>query len=79
LTKRFGKLAAVNGLGFEIAEGSVTGVLGGNGAGKSTTLGMTMGLILPTSRQVKVLGFDMAGERYRALSREFREPLCRIA
>ena len=55
------------------------GVLGGNGAGNSTTLGMTMGLILPTSRQVKVLGFDIVGERYRALSREFREPLCRIA
>jgi ABC-2 type transport system ATP-binding protein len=75
LTKRFGKTGAVDGLSFEIAYGAVTGLLGGNGAGKSTTIGMIMGLILPTSGQVKVLGFDMAGERYGALGRmNFESP-----
>jgi ABC-2 type transport system ATP-binding protein len=75
LTKRFKGLIAVDHVSFAIARGSVTGLLGGNGAGKSTTIGMIMGLILPTSGKVKVLGVDMLRDRYLVLARmNFESP-----
>ena len=49
LTKRYGKLTAVDGLSFELDAGTVTGFLGPNGAGKTTTLRMLLGLAKPTS------------------------------
>jgi ABC-2 type transport system ATP-binding protein len=49
LTKRFGALAAVDDLTLTVREGAVTGFLGANGAGKSTTLRMLLGLTRPTS------------------------------
>jgi ABC-2 type transport system ATP-binding protein len=75
LTKQFKGLIAVDRVSFSVARGSVTGLLGGNGAGKSTTIGMIMGLILPTSGKVRVLGTDMLRERYRVLARmNFESP-----
>lgn len=75
LTKQFKGLIAVDRVSFSVARGSVTGLLGGNGAGKSTTIGMIMGLILPTSGEVRVLGIDMLRERYRVLARmNFESP-----
>jgi ABC-2 type transport system ATP-binding protein len=49
LTKRFGKLTAVEDLSFALEEGTITGFLGPNGAGKTTTLRMLLGLATPTS------------------------------
>lgn len=49
LTKDFGKLRAVNGLNLEVKAGQVFGMLGPNGSGKTTTLGMLMGVTNPTS------------------------------
>lgn len=49
LTKNFGKLCAVNNLNLDIGTGHVFGMLGPNGSGKTTTLGMLMGVINPTS------------------------------
>src|SRR5216683_2603732 len=46
LTKRFGRVTAVDGLSFSAAPGLVTGFLGPNGAGKTTTLRMLAGLVL---------------------------------
>ena len=75
LTKVYKDEPAVDRLSFAIARGSVTGLLGGNGAGKSTTIGMVMGLILPTSGEVRVLGVDMARDRYKVLHRmNFESP-----
>ena len=75
LTKHFKGLIAVDHVSFAVARGSVTGLLGGNGAGKSTTIGMIMGLILPTSGRVNVLGVDMLRDRYRVLGRmNFESP-----
>ena len=75
LVKTYRAVTAVNGLSFDVAAGSVTGLLGGNGAGKTTTIGMIMGLILPTSGSVRVLGCDMARERYKVLHRmNFESP-----
>lgn len=48
LTKNFGKLCAVNRLNLEVKRGQVFGMLGPNGSGKTTTLGMLMGVINPT-------------------------------
>lgn len=49
LTKNFGKLCAVNNLDLEVNRGEVFGMLGPNGSGKTTTLGMLMGVINPTA------------------------------
>jgi len=49
LTKRFGKLTAVENLSFGLEAGTITGFLGPNGAGKTTTLRMLLGLAAPTS------------------------------
>lgn len=49
LTKNFGKLCAVNSVNLEVKSGQVFGMLGPNGSGKTTTLGMLMGVINPSS------------------------------
>ncbi|MEM9053034.1 MAG: ATP-binding cassette domain-containing protein [Bacteroidota bacterium] len=49
LTKKFGRLTAVNNLQLEVPRGSVFGILGPNGSGKTTTLAMILGVINPTS------------------------------
>ena len=56
LTKRYGKLTAVDGLSFELEAGTVTGFLGPNGAGKTTTLRMLLGLAKPTGGSALVFG-----------------------
>ena len=60
LTKRFGETTAVDDLTLSVPQGSFLGLLGRNGAGKSTTLKMATGLIQPTSGTLRVLGLDMA-------------------
>ncbi|MGB6035788.1 MAG: ATP-binding cassette domain-containing protein [Cryomorphaceae bacterium] len=49
LTKKFGRLTAVDNLDLTVPKGSVFGILGPNGSGKSTTLGMILGVVNPTS------------------------------
>ncbi len=49
LTKKYGKLVALNQLNFEIEKGMVFGLLGPNGSGKTTTLGMLLNVLAPTS------------------------------
>ena len=56
LTKRYGKVVAVQGLTFELAPGTITGFLGPNGAGKSTTLRLLLGLAQPTAGEALVFG-----------------------
>lgn len=69
LTKRFVNVTAVDDISFEIARGSCVGLLGGNGAGKTTSIAMIMGLLLPTAGTISVLGEDMLAHRFRVLSR----------
>jgi ABC-2 type transport system ATP-binding protein len=59
LTKRFGRLAAVDGLDLDVAEGDVYGFLGPNGSGKTTTVRMLLGLVLATSGTVELLDQPM--------------------
>jgi ABC-2 type transport system ATP-binding protein len=56
LSKRFGPVAAVEDLSFEVVPGRVTGFVGPNGAGKSTTLRMLLGLVEPDAGSAAVLG-----------------------
>jgi ABC-2 type transport system ATP-binding protein len=56
LTKRFGRVTAVEDLSFDVLPGRVTGFLGPNGAGKSTTLRMLLGLAEPDGGTATVLG-----------------------
>lgn len=69
LVKRYGRVQAIEGLSFQVDRGTTCALLGGNGAGKTTTLAILLGVLLPTSGRVRVLGVDMARERYRALTR----------
>lgn len=68
LTKRFNHLLAVDALDLSVEEGEVFGFLGPNGAGKSTTLRMMVGLIKPTSGDVKVFGRDVWHDHVRAMA-----------
>ncbi|MFN7601331.1 MAG: ABC transporter ATP-binding protein [Bacteroidota bacterium] len=65
LTKNFGKLCAVNQLDLEVKRGQVFGMLGPNGSGKTTTLGMLMGVTHPTSGS-----FTWFGEKPSHLTRK---------
>jgi ABC-2 type transport system ATP-binding protein len=60
VTKRYGALTAVSDLSFEVRPGAVTGFLGENGAGKSTTLRVLLGLAAPTAGSATVLGMPYA-------------------
>ena len=60
LSKRFGALTAVDDLTLHLEEGALLGLLGRNGAGKSTTINMATGLLNPTSGSIRVLGLDLA-------------------
>ena len=69
LTKRYGRRAAVDGLCLTVGRGDIYGFLGQNGAGKSTTIRMALGLVRPTAGRVALLGHDMARHPARALAR----------
>ena len=69
LTKRYGDVTAVDGITFGVASGGTLGLLGGNGAGKTTTIAMLLGLLIPTEGHIRVLGHDMARDRFAALAR----------
>jgi ABC-2 type transport system ATP-binding protein len=56
LTKRFGRVTAVDGLSFTVEPGHVTGFLGPNGAGKTTTLRMMVGLVAPDAGMATISG-----------------------
>jgi ABC-2 type transport system ATP-binding protein len=58
LTKRFGQVLAVDDLSFSVAPGVVTGFLGPNGSGKTTTMRMVLGLVRPTSGTATIDGMS---------------------
>ncbi|HLF14079.1 MAG TPA: ABC transporter ATP-binding protein [Bacteroidota bacterium] len=59
LSKKFGSFRAVDNLSFEVREGEIFGFLGANGAGKSTTIRMLVGLLEPSGGRATVGGFDI--------------------
>jgi len=59
LTRRFGNFVAVNDVTFAVARGEIFGLLGANGAGKSTAFRMLCGLLPPSEGTLRVAGFDL--------------------
>ena len=82
LTRRFDALTAVDHLNLEIARGEIFGLVGPDGAGKTTTLRMLCGLLDPTEGQAWVAGHDVArdtagGQRFHRLHGPALRPLRR--
>ncbi|HUU44444.1 MAG TPA: ABC transporter ATP-binding protein [Acidobacteriota bacterium] len=69
LTKRFGSLVAVDSIDFNIRRGEVFGFLGPNGSGKTTTIRMLCGILLPSGGSGTVLGFDVNRESEKIKTR----------
>jgi ABC-2 type transport system ATP-binding protein len=69
LCKVFDDFKAVNQISFEIQRGEILGLLGVNGAGKTTAINMLLGLITPTSGRIDVFGKDLARHRIEILNR----------
>ena len=59
LTRRFGELVAVDHVNMQVPKGCIYGFLGPNGCGKSTTIRMLCGLLIPTEGGATVLGIDV--------------------
>src|SRR4030081_2922259 len=75
LVKFYKTTRAVDDVSFRIARGSITGLLGGNGAEKPTPIAMIMGLVLPTSGRIQVLGCSMPDQSANVLGRmNFESP-----
>ena len=63
LTKQFKNISAVKNISFKIGKGKIIGLLGPNGCGKSTTIGMMLGLIKPSSGSVIINGQNIEHNR----------------
>jgi ABC-2 type transport system ATP-binding protein len=69
LYKKFGQQLAVDDLTLQVPAGEIYGLLGHNGAGKSTAIGMMLGQVWPTSGEVSICGHDVTAHRRLALQK----------
>jgi ABC-2 type transport system ATP-binding protein len=69
LTRKFGDFVAVDHISFSMRAGEVVGYLGPNGSGKTTTIRMLLGLLIPTQGKAQVLGYDVVRESERVRER----------
>ena len=67
IKKNYGKNEAVKGISFNIKEDEILGLLGPNGSGKTTTIGMLLGLLKPTSGGILINGQKLEGNRIEIL------------
>lgn len=77
LSRNYGKLAAVDKISFQVAEGEVFGFLGPNGAGKTTTISMLCTLLKPSGGQAVLCGHDVVRQRNlvrRCIGLVFQDP-----
>ncbi len=66
VTKKYGKVVAVDNINFTINDGEIIGLLGPNGAGKSTTMNMITGYIEPTEGTIVIDGYDISKKPRKA-------------
>ncbi len=66
MSKRFGSIEAARDVSFVARDGEITGLLGANGAGKSTCLRMLYGVLTPDSGKACIDGIDIRGETSKA-------------
>ena len=69
IKKNYGKNEAVKGISFNIKEDEILGLLGPNGSGKTTTIGMLLGLLKPTSGEILINGQKLEGKRIEILEK----------
>lgn len=69
LTKRYGNQVSVADLEIHVKKGRIYGLLGRNGAGKTTTMKMLLGLVQPTSGEVRIFGKNIQGNEKKLLPR----------
>ena len=69
LTKQFNNTLAVKNISFKVGKGKIIGLLGPNGCGKTTTIGMMLGLIKPSSGSVIIRGQNIEYNRTRLLEK----------
>jgi ABC-2 type transport system ATP-binding protein len=62
LTRRFGDFTAVDHISFNVDAGEVVGYLGPNGSGKTTTIRMLLGLLIPSEGEARVLGYNVVNQ-----------------
>ncbi|OCW75890.1 ABC transporter [Pelagibacteraceae bacterium GOM-A1] len=67
IKKNYGKNEAVKGISFNIKQDEILGLLGPNGSGKTTTIGMLLGLLKPTSGEILINGQKLEGNRIEIL------------
>lgn len=75
LTKHFGRIKAVNNLNLEVQRGQVFGMLGPNGSGKTTTLGMLMGVVNPTAGSFKWFGQNPTHQTRKKIGAVLEHPI----
>lgn len=75
LTKNFGRLCAVNKLNLEVQRGQVFGMLGPNGSGKTTTLGMLMGVTNPTAGSFSWFGHPPTHQQRKKIGAVLEHPI----
>tara|TARA_Y100000816_G_scaffold287570_1_gene270549 strand:- start:43 stop:777 length:735 start_codon:yes stop_codon:yes gene_type:complete len=69
LSKSYGKKDAVRGIDFKIKENEIIGLLGPNGCGKTTTIGMLLGLLKPSKGQININGMKIEKNRIEILQK----------
>ena len=69
LTMQFGKTVALDGLSLDLNRGEIVGLLGVNGAGKTTAIHILLGLIKPTAGSIQMLGMNFESNRIHLLRR----------
>lgn len=75
LTKHFGRIKAVNNVNLEVKRGQVFGMLGPNGSGKTTTLGMLMGVVNPTAGDFSWFGEVPSNEVRKKIGAVLEHPI----
>jgi ABC-type multidrug transport system ATPase subunit len=75
LSKNFGRIRAVNNLNLEVKQGQVFGMLGPNGSGKTTTLGMLMGVVNPTTGSFTWFGQSPTNELRKKIGAVLEHPI----
>lgn len=75
LTKHFGRIKAVNNVSLEVKAGQVFGMLGPNGSGKTTTLGMLMGVVNPTAGEFTWFGEQPTHEIRKKIGAVLEHPI----